>query len=194
LSYHLETKASKPTPRLDPQTKEQIKNLSHKELQQIVLKLTARDKSAHDFLRINYLDKEAAEQELFDEAMADLDLLFRKRYKGFSEQLQLANMLTACIKRINAFTKVSKNKVMEVDLLMYVLEVPFSLSTNLFGTCFTKYDYKVGQIVQRVITAVTKKLHEDYHIEYQEKINGYLKILHRTSNHIDTIYDLPDSI
>lgn len=181
-------------PRLDPQTKEQIKELSAKDLQQIVLKLAAKDKSAHDFIRVNYLDKETGEQDLFEEAKADLDLLFRKGYKGFSEQLQLANMLSACIKRINDFTKVSNNKLLEADLLVYVLKVPFSLSTNLFGTCFTKYDFKVGQTVQRLVTLVTKKLHEDYRVEYQEQINGYLKILHRTSNHIDTIYNLPDSI
>lgn len=181
-------------PRLSTDTKEQIKSLPVKDLQQIVLKLAAKEKSVYDYILVNYLDKEAGEQELFEEAKADLDRLFRKGYKGFSEQLQLANMLSACIKRINEFTKVSNNKVLEADLLMYVLEVPFSFSTNLFNTCFTKYDYKVGQIVKRLVTLVTKKLHEDYQADYRDKINEYLKILHRTSNHIDTAYNLPQSI
>lgn len=181
-------------PRLSAEEKAQIKNLPLKDLQQIVLKVAAKDKSIYEYLLVNYLDQESGEQALYEQTIADLDLLFRKGYRGFSEQLQLANMLSACIKRINEFTKVSGNKVMEADLLVYVLEVPFSLSTNLFGTCFTKYDSKVAQIVKRLINLVTKKLHEDYRMEYAEKINGYLKVLHRTSSHIDTVYGLPKAI
>jgi len=181
-------------PRLSPEEKAQIKCLPLKDLQQIVLKMAAKDKAVYDFLLINYLDKASGEQALHEQTIADLDQLFRKGYKGFSEELQLANMLSACIKRINEFTKVSNNKVMEADLLVYTLELPFSLSTNLFCTCFTQYNTKVAQIVKRLITVVTKKLHPDYRIEYTGKINGYLQVLHRTSSHIDTIYNLPKAI
>ncbi len=181
-------------PRLSTKVKEQIKQLSLAELQQIVLKVAAKEKSVYDFLLVNYLDKASGEQELYERTKADIDVLFRKGYKGYAEELQLANMLAACIKRINEFTKVSKNKVMEADLLVYVLEVPFSLSTNLFGTCFTQYDTKVAIIVKRLITLVTKKMHEDFRMEYTDKINGYLQILHRTSKHIDSIYIMPKSI
>lgn len=181
-------------PRLSAEEKAQIKGLPLKDLQQIVLKVTAKDKAVYDYLLVNYLDKASGEQDLYDQTKADLNLLFRKGYKGFSEELQLANMLTACIKRINEFTRISNNKVMEADLLVYGLEVPFSLSTNMFCTCFTNYNTKVAQIVKRLITTVTKKLHEDYRIEYTDKINGYLQVLHRTSSHIDTVYNLPKAI
>ncbi len=181
-------------PRLSKEIKEQITNLSYTELQQIVLKIAAKEKPVYDFLLVKYLDKETGEQDLFEQTKADLDALFRKGYKGFSEQLQLANMLAACIKRINEFTKISKDKSLEADLLVYVLEVPFSLTTNLFGTCFTQYDTKVALILKRLITLVNKRLHEDYRIEYEDKINEYLQILHCTSEHIDTVYDLPKTI
>jgi hypothetical protein len=48
--------------------------------------------------------------------------------------------------------------------------------------------------VKRLTTLVTKKLHEDYIIEYRDRINGYLQKLHRTSNHIDTIYLMPKAL
>ncbi len=181
-------------PRLSKEIKEQIKSLSEKDLQQIVLKLAAKEKTAYEFLLINYLDKESGENDLFEKTKNDLDNLICKGYNGFSEQLQLANMLTACIKRINEFTKISKNKVLEAELLLHVLNVPFSRSSNLLGTCFTKYDTKVAMIVKRLITVVTKNLHEDYKIEYEATINDSLNILHQTSSHIDTVYNLPDSI
>ncbi len=83
---------------------------------------------------------------------------------------------------------------MEADLLMYVLNEPFSLPDGSFGTCFTQFDAKVAQIVKRLITLVTKKLHEDYKIEYDAKINSYLKILHNRSGHINLVYNMPRGI
>ncbi|MBI9037175.1 MAG: hypothetical protein JEY97_03510 [Bacteroidales bacterium] len=181
-------------PRLSIEVKNQIKGLSRNELEQIVLKIAAKEQSAFDFIMVNYLEKELGEKDLFEKTKLDIDVLFSKRYKGFSEELRLANMLDACIKRINEFTNVSKNKVMEADLLIYILDVPFSLSADFFGTCFTKYDSRVGIIVKRLITLVTKKLHPDYLNDYKQAINDYLKILHQTSNHIDAIYNLPNAI
>lgn len=181
-------------PRLNAEIKDQIKKLDYRELQEIVIKLASKEKMVFDFLIANYLDKETGEKELFDKTKDDLDIIFGKRYKGFSEQLQLANMLGACIKRINEFTKISKNKVLETDLLLYILEIPFSLSTNMFGTCFSQYDTKVAIILKRLINIVTKKLHVDYKIEYETVINDYLQILHRTSSHNDTVYNLPEAI
>lgn len=173
--------------------KEQVNALSKNELVDIVLKLAAK-KENYDFLLVNYFDKLSGEKDLFEEAKADIDRLCRKGYKGFSEQLQMANMLSACVKRINDFTKISKNKKLEADLILYVLEIPFTYSANMLGTCFTQYDYKVGLLVKRLISLVTKKLHFDYKIDYQDKINQFLVILHCKSDHIDSIYNLPKMI
>src|SRR5690606_6096737 len=133
-------------PRLDKETRERIRQIDYKDLQEIVVKMAAKEKSVYDFIRINYLDKEGGEKELFAATKADLNYLFAKGYRGFSEELQLANMLSACIKRINEFTKISKNKELEADLLLYVLEVPFGYPTKMLGTCFTQYDVKIGNI------------------------------------------------
>jgi YesN/AraC family two-component response regulator len=181
-------------PRLTKETRDSIKNLKVNELQEIVLKLAASDKTAYDYVFTNYLNKETGEKELMEETKSDLEVLFLKRYKGYADELKTANMLAACIKRINTFTKISKNKQYEAELLLYILEIPFSLSPNMFGTCFTQYDTKVALILKRLINLVTKKMHEDYTIEYQGTINRYLQILHQRSNHIDTIYELPKSI
>ncbi|MCB9226608.1 MAG: hypothetical protein R2777_00430 [Chitinophagales bacterium] len=181
-------------PKLSKEIKEQIDKLSCKDLKDIVVKTAAKEKSVYDYLLINYLDKEYGENDLFDETKNDLEVIFRKRYKGFSQELQLANMLAACIKRINEFSKHTKNKVYEADLLLFVLEVPFSLTTNLLGTCFTQYDTKVAMILKRLINVVEKKLHEDYKVDYKTPINDYLKILHKTSDHINTVYNLPLAI
>ncbi len=64
-----------------------ISNLSKKELESLVLKAAAKDKSFHDYLLINYFDKEFGEQDLFELAKNDINILISKRYKGFAEEL-----------------------------------------------------------------------------------------------------------
>ncbi|MGM0496664.1 MAG: hypothetical protein ACQESJ_01975 [Bacteroidota bacterium] len=181
-------------PRLTKETKKQIKNLPKEELQEIVFKLASKNKIAYEYIQINYLDESKGEQELFEKTKDEIDTLRFKGYKGFSDQLQAANMLAACIKRINEFKEISSNKSMEADLLLYVLEISFSFPDDFFGTCFTKFDFKVGQILKRLMTLVTKKMNKDYRADYEDNINEYLKRLHQTSNHIDLIYNLPEAI
>ncbi len=180
-------------PRISKNTREEIKRLNHNDLVNIVLKLAAKDKLAFDFIMVNYLDKQSGEKQLFEDTLTDLDNIYSIRHKGFSEELRLANILAASIRRVNEFTKISNNKILEANLLMYILNIPFSLSSDFFGTCFTSYDTKVAIILKRVINVVSK-LHEDYKIDYEEKINKYLKSLHQTSEHINTVYNLPHAI
>lgn len=181
-------------PKVNPFIKEILPQLSNEELQKLVLTAASKSKQFHDYLMVNYADKEFGEKDLYQEALNDLEILFRKNYKGFSEELQLANMLAACHQRINEFGKVCKNKNLELDLIMHVLEIPFSLNTNMFRTCFTKYNYRVVLLLKRAASLLKNKLHEDYRIEYEPKINQYLEIIHRTSSHLDYVYHLPKSI
>ncbi len=179
-------------PRLKKEEREEIKNLNTKDLQDIVIKLASKEKLVYDFIKINYLDKEAGEKELFEETINDIDDISWKGFQGRSAQLRQAKTLAASIKRVNEFTKLSNNKVLEADLLIHILEV--NASIELLGTCFTQLDSKVASIVKRLLNIVTKKLHEDYRIEYKETLNRYLTILHKNSNHLDTVFNMPESI
>lgn len=150
----------------------QISSISKKELEKLVLKAAAKDKSFHDYLLVNYFDKEYGEQDLYKQAETELDKLIGKNYKGFSEELQLANMLGACARRINEFSKNCKNKNLEADLLVHVLEIPFSLNPNMFCTCFTAYNYKVVALLKRLINLVESKMHPDLKLNTGQKSMG----------------------
>lgn len=71
----------------------QISSISKKELERLVLKAAAKDKSFHDYLLVNYFDKEFGEQDLFQQAKEDLDKLFNKNYHycPFKKSLFLYN-------------------------------------------------------------------------------------------------------
>ncbi len=170
--------------------KEQLAELSKKELAEIVFKLASK-RYNYEYLLVNFLDKEGGEQTLFEETKEAIDKLNVKEFKGRTIQHQLVKKLNACVKRIGEFTVETKSKKLEADLIVYVLELNFSQPSTMFGARFSGYDYKVGLLLKRLINIVTKKLHPDYLIDYQDKINEYLIKLHKTSNRINTIKELP---
>ena len=168
-----------------------IQELSRKDHEKLVLKAASRDKGFHDFMLVNYIDPEFGEQDLFEEAKADLQLLFVKSYKGYSQEKRVANMLTACSKRIVAFSKVCKHKNLEADLIMFVLEIPFSMSKQSFKTPFTGFIFKVVSLVKRFLKLFESKLHEDYKIDYEDRVNEWLSILHQNCSWLEYVKQLP---
>lgn len=181
-------------PKINAVVKEGVASLTKKDLEKLVLKAATMNQQFHDYLVINYIDPELGEKDLYEACLADLELLSRKSYKGFSYELQLANMLAACNKRIGEFAKVCKDKSLEMNLILKTLEIPFSISTKSFGTCFTKYNYQVYLLVKKALTILKTKLHEDYRIQYAPILNEYLSILHQSSSHLDYIFTMPKSV
>lgn len=173
--------------------KEQVNELSKKELVDIVLKLAGK-RYNYEFLLVNFLDKDGGELTLFEEAKEAIDALNQKEFKGRTIQHQKVKRLNACTKRITEFTVETKNKKLEADLILYVLEKQFENPAKVFGARFSGYDYKVGLLLKRLINILTKRLHPDYLIDYQDKVNEFLTKLHHTSNRINTIKELPQLI
>jgi len=181
-------------PKIDADFKEKLESISKKDLEKVIIKFASRNDEFYNYLLINYTDPESGEEDLFENAKADLSDLFNKSFRGYAVQLRLANMIKACSKRIGEFTKVCKKKKLEADLLMLVLKEIFTNYEKYLGTCFTPFDSQVGRLVKRMVTLLNSKLHPDYVIVYKENINSYLLVLHRVSNHINFIFDLPESV
>ena len=174
-------------------SKEQLAELSKKDLADMVLKLAAK-RYNYEFLLVNFLDKDGGEQTLFEEAKEAIDTIDQKEFKGRTIQHQMVKRLNACTKRITEFTVETKSKKLEADLILHVLEMQFKQHEKVFGARVSGYDYKVGLLLKKLISIVTKKLHPDYLIDYQDKINTFLEKLHRTSDRVNTIRDLPQEI
>ncbi len=180
--------------KVDPSIQFALANLKRNELEKLVLKAASKDKAFHDFLLVNYGDTESGETELFQQVIADLDIILAKRHNGFSDELKMANALQACNKRIDEFDKVCKNKKYELDLVMYLLQKVFHNSDLSFGTCFTNYDYRVALLLKKAVNLLTKKVHEDYKTDYTEELNHYLMKLKALANYFDFVEALPEKI
>ena len=173
--------------------REQLKQLPKDELVEILLKLAGK-RYNYEFLLVNFLDPEGGELTLFQEAIDDIEKLWNKEFKGRTLQHQLAKRLNACTKRVKEFTIETKSKKLEADLILYVLELQFEHSSTVFGARFSGYDYKVALLLKKLIALVTTKLHPDYLLDYQDTINGFLTKIHRTSNRINTVFELPTAV
>jgi len=173
--------------------KQQLAQFSKNDLTEMVLKLASK-RTNYEYLLVNFLDKDGGELTLFDEAKDEILQLDAKEFKGRTPQHQATKRLNACIKRIGKFTMETKSKKLESDLVLLVLELQFANYSQLFGAHFSGYDFKVGILLKRLISIVSKKLHPDYLIDYQDKINEFLLKIHQTSNRIKTVSDLPEWI
>ena len=92
--------------RISSQLKEEITKLSKKDLEKLILKAATMHQTFQDYLLVNHIDLVHGKKELFYIAKSDLNNLMVKNYKGFSEELRMANMLAACNKRINELESV----------------------------------------------------------------------------------------
>ncbi len=179
--------------KLSAEYKEIIRSLPKAELELALLKL-AEKRDNFDYLLVNVLDKESGESELLERAKHEIDALRDKKYKGKSTQHRLSKMLVDCGKVITRFSTNCKTKTLEVDLILYVLEKPYNENTKYLGSFHTTFDSKMALLTKKLIGVIEKKLHEDYKMEYEDRVNAYLKILHQKSNHLNSVFNLPDKI
>ncbi len=170
-----------------------IKQLTKAELELAILKL-AEKRDNFDYLLVNFFDLESGETELFDRAKASIDTLYDKSYKGRSTQHKLAKMLVDCNKVISRFSINCKTKTLEVELLIYVLERPFTQHAKHLGTKNSTFDSKMALTLKKLLGVIERKLHEDYKLDYEEKINSFLNTLHRKSDHLLSVNKLPTTL
>lgn len=175
-------------PRLTPELKNVITSLTSEEMQKIILRFAKSNQEVYDTLVYEYLNNNN-NTELFEKVKEEIE--FTLIYlSGRTIQKQLAKAISKSIQKVNRFAKITKDKKLEADLLVFLLNIVFNKYDDCFGTCWTVFDSKVGITTKRLVNLVNKKLHCDYRIEYREDINNFIRKLKKTSSHIDTIFNM----
>jgi hypothetical protein len=181
-------------PRLSKEFKQAISEIPIDELQKLVMQFASKNQEIYDILNLLYFSGNEAEDELFEETIEKItdEILFPGE-RGIVQK-NLAKAIAKSIGYINHFVKVTKNDIREAELLLNLLDDVFENYTDELGTCWTVFDSKLAITTNRLYNLVTKKLHEDYRIEYAEPMNRFLEILHSKSNHLDYVFSMPKSI
>lgn len=181
-------------PRLSKAFKQAIQEIPEKELQELIVKAASKSQEIYDWINIHHVDGQEAQKQLFKETK---DKALGEVY-GYRDQRviqkSLAKAIGNAVKHINYYAKVTNDFVGEAELLNSILTFVFERFTDDLGTCWTVFDSKLAVTTNRFYNLVTKKLHEDYFIEYQEDLDRFLNILHSRSNHLDYVYKMPKSI
>jgi hypothetical protein len=181
-------------PRLSKDFKTAISEIPADELQKLVLQAASKSQEIYDWINIHYVDKKEAKKQLFIETK---DKALGEVY-GYRDhriiQKSLAKAIGNAVKHINYYAKITNDFVGEAEVLNSILTFVFERFADDLGTCWTVFDSKLAVTTNRFYNLVTKKLHEDYRIEYHENLNRCLEILHAKSNHLDYIYNMPKSI
>ena len=181
-------------PVLSKDFKQAIEDIPVRDLQKLVMQEAAKNREFFDIITIHYVSGIEAEKEIFEETKDNtLGELYYVDDRGVLQK-NLAKAINKAVKHINHYVKVTKNKVGEAELLHSLLDEIFKNYSDELGTCWTVYDSKLAVTTNRFYNLVTKKLHEDYLIEYKEPLNDFLKTLHAKSNHLDFVYDMPNTI
>lgn len=181
-------------PKLSSDFKRQLKSLSSSDLEKIALKCAGRDRFCYEFILVNFLNPEYGEQDLFENYKSELDQLSNKTFAGRTESKRLAKLLKASNQLVRQFKLVVKKPNLEVELYLHALKIQFeSLPQNINGR-YQVYDNALARTLKKVIDLVADKLHEDYLLEYQGSINGYLLTLHRLAPFNPNVKVLPKMI
>jgi len=174
--------------------KDVVLNMPAKEKNKLLLQLLRKSPETIQKIYYQKVSEEDEVKTLIENLKEEItDLLSWEYSKGGNEYKNMAKGIAKASKEIGRYKSVL-NPEQETEINMHLLDIIFTdLSVNL-GTCWTVFDHKVTQTLSKTINLVTKKIHEDYRVEFEGQLNTYLKRLKAASSHLDYVYILPDRI
>lgn len=178
---------------INKELKLRIADLPQDELAKVVLKWATKDKVLLDYILFTYFREDKPEEEIYNEYLQKINDLALKRYKGFVEEQKAIHYITACNKEIANFEKIVKNNEYSINLILQVIDNSYDSLFARFGTSFEGYEYKISLLLKKIIKILTTKMHEDYMLEYREKVNIHLTRIQK-SYYLDCVADLPKEI
>jgi uncharacterized protein YifE (UPF0438 family) len=181
-------------PRLSKQFKDAIRQIPTDDLQKLVIELAGKHKDIHDIINVRFVEKEGAEDELFEDTKVAIEDEMDWLSNRGPQEKNIARAMANCVKLINHYTKVTKNKRREADLLKFLIGTTFRKYEGNLGTCWTVFDSKLATTTKRFHTLVTKNLHEDLLMDYRNDLNRYLQKLHKNCNHLDMVFGMPKEV
>ncbi|MCD4819056.1 MAG: hypothetical protein K8S23_10235 [Candidatus Cloacimonetes bacterium] len=179
-------------PKLTSDFKQAISSLSPAELKKIIFRFSRNNQAMYDTLSFEYV-KDNTAIDLFEEAKEDIEFNFDD-LSGRVIQKKLAKAIGNSVQSINEFKKITKDKKLEADLLVFLLKIVFDTYSKELGTCWSIFDSKVAVTTNRLYNLITKKLHQDFLLDYEEDINKFLNILKKECSHLNYVYKMPNTL
>ncbi|WP_181304198.1 hypothetical protein [Rufibacter sp. XAAS-G3-1] len=169
--------------------KQALKKLSEKEKEALLLRLVRKDAEAYDTLAFELLEDVTLETLIERSSETIHDILFTVSGRSLSKAL--GRGLKKATQEIARYQRITKDRKGEVELHLYLLDLIFENFTGQFESIYKGFYVATARLVLRTMMLIKKHLHEDYHLEYQDKLNAFLTDLNGRSKRRQLSFNLP---
>ncbi|RTQ46236.1 hypothetical protein EJV47_22155 [Hymenobacter gummosus] len=171
--------------------KRALRQLSPKELEDLLLKAVRRDAELYDLVRYEILP-EVDLRVVQDEHAERITELLQKA-NGRVMNRALARALGKAAKEVARAKRITKDKRLEVELNMFTLRLVLDEYPSYFDGYFHLFYVATVRLLLRTAKLIPK-LHEDLWLEYQDEFNDMLQTLRAHDKHRQLRYPLPTAL
>lgn len=172
--------------------KKALKRLSESEKETLLLRAVRRDAELYETYRFELLADVTLSQ-VQEETADRIHELFKVAVTGRLLNRSLVKALRASVQEAARARRITKNKQLEVDLLVYILRQCIDNYSGQFDSVYEGFFNATARLAGRLPALVLKSLHEDLWVEYKSDLDEILKELHgrKKSQHLK--FELPRS-
>jgi len=170
--------------------KKALKRLGEAEKEALLLRAVRRDAELYETYRFELLADVTLAQ-VQEETADRIHELFNVAVTGRLLNRSLVKALRASVQEAARARRITKNKQLEIDLLVYVLRQGIDNYSGQFDSLYDGFFNATARLAARLPALVLKGLHEDLWVEYQADLNAVLRELHgrKKSHHLK--FELP---
>jgi len=173
-----------------PDFKKALKRLSESEKETLLLRAVRRDAELYETYRYELLADVTLAQ-MQEETADRIHELFNLAVSGRLLNRSLVKALRASVQEAARTRRITKNKQLETDLLVYILRQCIDNYSGQFDSVYDGFYNATARLAARVPALVLKSLHEDLWVEYKTDMDGILQELHGRKKSHNLKFELP---
>ena len=170
--------------------KKALKRLSEPEKEALLLRAVRRDAELYETFRFE-LVADVSLGQIQEETADRIHGLFNVAVTGRLLNRSLVKALRASVQEAARARRITKNKQLEADLLVYVLRQCIDNYSGQFDSVYEGFFNATALLAARLPTLVIKNLHEDLWLEYKGELDEVLRELHGRSKSRHLKFELP---
>ncbi|OGX81478.1 hypothetical protein BEN47_05440 [Hymenobacter lapidarius] len=170
--------------------KKALKRLPESEKEALLLRAVRRDAELYETFRFELLADVTLAQ-IQEEAADRIHELFNLAVSGRLLNRSLVKALRASVQEAARARRITKNKQVEIDLLLYIMRQCTDNYSGQFDSVYDGFFNATARLAARLPSLVLKALHEDLWLEYKSDIDDVLGQLHNRSKSRHLKFELP---
>ena len=173
-----------------PDFKKALKRLAESEKEALLLRAVRRDAELYETFRFELLADITLGQ-VQEETADRIHELFNVAVTGRLLNRSLVKAVRASVQEATRARRITKNKQLEIDLLVYILRQCMDNYSGQFDSVYDGFYNATARLAARVPVLVLKVLHEDLWVEYKSTLDDIFRELHGRKKSQNLKFELP---